>query len=114
MLSWRNMRWRGRVLILLTIALAVANAQCLAYCLTQSDDGASHCHQDGKAKSGHCLLQHDLKVGSARDVAPDAVLDALVEMTEPAVNSAPRHPVELRTASPPLPFDHGTLSPLRV
>src|SRR5450755_3762730 len=72
MLSWRKMRCRlGEILILLTVALVVRNAQCFAHCLAEpGESGAAHCHQHGREKSGHCVMQHDLTADSARAVTP--------------------------------------------
>jgi hypothetical protein len=109
------MRCWSRVLILLTVALAALNAQCFAQCLTQPDgSGATHCHQNGQAKSAHCSLQHELRVGSAGSVTPGAVLIDLVELPVLAFDVILLHAVKLFASSPPSPFGGATPLPLRV
>jgi hypothetical protein len=109
-------RWNGKIPILLTVALVFLNAQCFAYCLTQAaDSNATHCHQHGQKKAGHCALQHDVTAGSLRTVGPvNAVWIALVELPNLAMNPASRHDVELLAASPPTPFHETSPLPLRV
>jgi hypothetical protein len=114
MLSWRKMRsWWARILILLTVALAVANAQCFAQCLMQPR-GAAHCHQHGQTKFAHCSLQHELRLSSAGSVAPGAVLIALVELPDLAINPASPRSIEPLAESPPTPFNPTTPLPLRI
>jgi hypothetical protein len=115
MLRWRKMRWWSKLPILLTVALVMANAQCFAQCLTQPDhSSASHCHQHGSAKAGHCVQQHDLRVGSAAMPTLDCGLVALVELPDLAVTGASWHAAELLAPSPPVPFGENTPLPLRV
>jgi hypothetical protein len=59
-------------------------------------------------------LQHDLRVGSAGSVTPGAVLIALVELPDLAINSASRQCVALLTPSPPVLFSQSTPLPLRI
>src|SRR5258707_5563074 len=108
--------WEAKIPILLTVALVVLNAQCFAYCLTQSaGSNATHCHQHGQKNAVHCSLQHDVTAGSVRAVAPvDGVWIALVELSGLAVNPTLRRCVELLAASPPIPFSEATPLPLRV
>jgi hypothetical protein len=109
--------WQAKIPILLTVALVVLNAQCFAYCLTQAaDTSATHCHQNGQTKGGHCSLQHDVTAGSSSPaLAPvDGVWIAPVELPGLAIDPTSRHDVELLAASPPTPFSEATPLPLRV
>jgi hypothetical protein len=101
---------RGKLLILLTVALAIVNAQCFALCLVQFDAGASHCHP----KPGHCPLQHDLTTGSARTAAPVAAPIALVDLPLLTINPAPQESTEPLTESPPSFFSTAAPLPLRI
>jgi hypothetical protein len=114
MLRWRKMQWWSKLPILLTVALVVANAQCFAQCLAQADDSsASHCHQHGPAKAGHCVQQHDLRVGGAAMPTLDCGLVALVGLADIPILLASAYWFELLTPSPPL-SGKTTPLPLRV
>jgi hypothetical protein len=76
--------------------------------------GGAHCHQHGQAKSAHCSLQHDVRVGSAGSVTPGAVLIAMVELPVLAIDLASRQCVALLTPSPPVLFSKATPLPLRI
>jgi hypothetical protein len=108
------MRWWSKLPIFLTIVLVMANAHCFAQCLAQPDhSSASHCHQHGPAKAGHCVQQHDLRVGSAAMPTLDCDLVALVEQTDIPILLASAYRFELLTPSPPL-SGKTTPLPLRV
>src|ERR1017187_9770931 len=108
MLCWSKMRCWSRVLILATVALVVLNAQCFAKCLTQTtDSGPAHCHQHGKAKSGHCSLQHDLRVGSAGSVARSFLI-TWVKPPPLSIHTPAETAVELLAPSPPVPCGQTT------
>jgi len=68
----------GKVLIVLTLALTLANAQCFARCLVQPcDAGTSPCHSQGNQKSGHCSYRHAITGLSAKhavSIAADSVI----------------------------------------
>jgi hypothetical protein len=66
MLSWRKM---GRVLILLTLVLALANGRCFAHCVVQPcGSETTHCHPQGHANAGQCSHQHDMMAAGLADV----------------------------------------------
>jgi hypothetical protein len=112
MLSWSKMRCWSRVLILLTVALVAFNAQCFAYCLTQGGgNGATHCHQHGKAK---CPQQHELTTSSAQAPSPRFSILAPVMLVAVAINPISRRCVELLSESPPATFGKVIPLPLRV
>jgi hypothetical protein len=100
-------------LILLTVALAMANALCFAQCLAQPDDSSAHCHQHGPDKAGRCVQQHDLRAGSVGTIAPDCGLVALVELPDLPILLGSGYRVELLAPSPPL-SGKTTPLPLRV
>lgn len=103
--------WRIKLLIMLMAALAVANAQCSANCLTQFGNAqATHCHQ----KPGHCPLQHDLKVSSTPSVATDGLVALAVELPDFDVQSMPPVLVEAHNSSPPSLLHTTAPLPLRV
>jgi hypothetical protein len=103
--------WRIKLLIWLMAALAVANAQCSANCLTQFGNvQATHCHQ----KPGHCPLQHDLKVASAPSVAAEGLVALAVETPDVDVQSMPPVLVEAHNSSPPSVLRPTAPLPLRV
>jgi hypothetical protein len=61
----------ARVLILLTIALALANGQCFARCLAQPVDNARvprPCHSQGRPHVD--ARQHDLELTATHSTAP--------------------------------------------
>ena len=96
----------GKVLILLTIALALANARCFAHCLVQpcGQQGAMSCHSHGKANSVNCAHHHDMTAPAASSnpavdfvfvipVAPaDIALDVSLEAFEVVSPSPPERP----------------------
>ena len=100
------MRVRIQVLVLLTMLLAVANAQCLARCGTELCDSArpaSHCHEDpDSAPAESCAHPHFALPGAA---ATSHVTLESADMLVPAaltVNlpSPAEHPVEV-SGDPP-------------
>ena len=73
----------GKALILLTIALTLANAQCFARCLVQPcDTGSSPCHSQGNHKPGQCNFRQAV-TGSSVKVATPA--DICVPLTKVVV-----------------------------
>ena len=102
-------------MILLSVALVALNAQCFANCLTQpGGEAATHCHQHGKAKSAHCLQQHDMSTSSARSAAPGGGFIVLAELPDLAIKFALRAAVELLAPSPPALLNLTTPIPLRI
>jgi hypothetical protein len=96
------------------VALVAANAQCFAFCLTQTGDSATtHCHEHGKAKAGHCSLQHDLRMESAASVTPNLVV-TLAEVPDLALDASQHQVVGAPALSPPVLFSAATPLPLRV
>src|SRR5579864_1377115 len=81
-LIWSEMRlFAGKVLILLAIAMALANARCYSHCLVQpcGEQGSMSCHSHGKANSNGCAHHHDLTAaGGASVQAPG---ECLVDFT---------------------------------
>ena len=61
----------GKALVLLTIALAFANAQCVASCaVSVPEPSAPPCHSQHHSNAGHCPQQHDLKPAAATFLQP--------------------------------------------
>lgn len=57
----------ARVVLLLSVVLVLANAQCFARCLTQPvDNAAPPCHSHGKTQTS--VPQHDVRPSSAATV----------------------------------------------
>ena len=70
----------ARVAILLSIALALANAECFARCLAQpSDHAAPPCHSHGKAQLV-TPQQHDAQPSASFTLAP-AIAIAVLPMS---------------------------------
>jgi|SRR5260370_15992921 len=96
----------GKVLILLTIALALVNVHCFAHCIVQAcASGAMHCHPEGKPDASHCSHQHDVTthaglpcilVETATVVAVQ-ILPGETEASDPSLS-----PLWNGAASPPL------------
>jgi len=105
----------GKVLILLTLALTLANAQCFARCLVQPCDVAtSPCHSSGNQKSGHCSFRHAITGASERHIDLTSTDFAVAEqircpliLTELARGMAP-----LDSSPPLLPV--ASAPPLRI
>src|SRR5208282_1295825 len=95
----------SRVVILLSVMLALANAQCFARCLVQpADHAAPPCHSHGKAQAP--TQQHDWRQASVAQLfAP------VGEITVRPVALTVIEPGELRP--PPLVFSTIPL-PLRL
>src|ERR1700722_5529646 len=95
----------ARVFILLSIALALANAQCFARCLVAAPDHATPpCHSHGHAKTQVAGPQHDIRPSAAPTVPLSAVAADTIVIASPVSTTAEVHPppVTAGTASPPL------------
>ena len=105
----------GKVLILLTIALTLANAQCFARCLVAPCDLAtSPCHSNGNQKSGHCSFRHAITGASARHLDLSVTDFAVIEQLR-----CPLIPSEIARVAIPLDSSPSILpvasaSPLRI
>ena len=107
----------GKVLILLVIAMTLANARCFSHCLVQScgEQGSMSCHSHGKANSNSCAHHHDLTAAGAASVqAPGECLVAFT--AAPVVDELqfPRRTVVEADPSPP--WSSGVIAtlPLRI
>jgi hypothetical protein len=58
-------RYTGKVLILLAIALVLINAGCFARCVVQScQDAPPPCHSHSKGDAKHCPQQNQMKAAA--------------------------------------------------
>src|ERR1700676_3445004 len=65
-------RLPGRVLVLLAITLALANAGCFARCVVQScQDSKPPCHSHGSTEPQHCPQQNQMKMAATGALALD-------------------------------------------
>jgi hypothetical protein len=103
-------RFPVKVLVLLAIALTVANAGCLARCIVQScQDAPPPCHSHNKGDGGHCPQQNQVKLAATVAVALDGgagfslvALFAKVTRPQEFSSSAPNLAVVPLTVSSPL------------
>jgi hypothetical protein len=108
-------RFLVKTLIVLSIAMALANARCVAQCLVQPcESGGDHCHSHGKSNTGLCSHQHEMTVASVdsqfRVDTVQFVLPAAAATLDPQDIWLQ---VEVPAASPPLWF-RATPRPLRI
>lgn len=68
-------RWPGKILVLLAILLAFANAGCFARCVVQScQDSPPPCHSHGSNNDGstkHCPQQNQMRAATTSAVTLD-------------------------------------------
>src|SRR5690242_18551340 len=65
-------RFPGKVLVLLAITLALANAGCFARCTVQScENSPPPCHSHSKGDAGHCPQQNQMKTAVTSALALD-------------------------------------------
>src|SRR5690349_16555328 len=106
----------GKVLILLSIALALINARCFAHCMVQPcTSGAMHCHPEGKADSSQCSHQHNLTAAQANSPAPVDGIQVLLAGAPVLISpQIPQRPKELPDPSPPPHYAVTDPLPLRI
>src|ERR1700728_1970240 len=102
----------ARVCILLSIALALANAQCFARCLVAApgnvpDHATPPCHSHGHSpqKTQAAGPQHDIRPAAAPMVPLSAVAAGTTVIASPFSTTAKLHPpppLSAATTSPPL------------
>jgi len=107
----------GKVLILLTVLVALANARCFSQCLVQpcGEQGAASCHTHGKSSAANCAHHHDLTAPSSPAAVPmdDASFEiAAAPMVIPVIQSW--RDVDGADPSPPPRLDSSSPLPLRV
>ncbi|HTC36469.1 MAG TPA: hypothetical protein VK724_24020 [Bryobacteraceae bacterium] len=98
----------ARVAILLSIALALANAECFTRCLAQPvDHAAPPCHSHSKTQLETPQQQHDAQPSASFTLAPAVAVAAIPvsSLGEPLPAS--------RDDQPQLNYDTGPL-PLRI
>jgi len=98
----------SKTLILLLLALVVANVQCFSQCLVASCDSApTHCHPAG-ATEAHCSHGHDFMPVSGHAPIPIAVIDTITLPSLDVAYAPPDFPaivaVENPFLSPPSPL----------
>jgi hypothetical protein len=110
-------RFLVKILIALSIAMALGNAKCVAQCLVQPcQSGGDHCHTQGKSDSGQCAHQHEMAVSSADSAAThNSVLLWIIPVASPSTESQLiwRQIDNLASSSPPLRAAT-TPQPLRI
>jgi hypothetical protein len=117
MLSWSEMRYRtGKVLILLTIALALANARCFSHCLVQpcGEQGTASCHSHGKSTAGSCAHHHDLTAPASTSFAIGDCIFELAGATSSIGMETGLAVVDAADPSPPPLIASISSLPLRV
>src|SRR5271170_5093983 len=97
----------ARVVILLSVALALANAQCFTRCLVQPADNAmppchSHGHSNGKAQASG--PQHDIRPSAAPMVPLSALAAHTNVIASPFSATTELRPAPLAVARTPLPL----------
>jgi|SRR5579864_934264 len=93
------LRFPGKVLILLAIALALANAGCFARCIVQSCEASPPpCHSHSKGDAGHCPQQNQMKTAVTSAVALDWGA-AFIPVDEPAEVTQTEQPVSFVASS---------------
>jgi hypothetical protein len=105
-----------KILIVFSIAMALANARCVAQCLVQPcESGGDHCHSHGKSNAGLCSHQHEMTVASVdSQAAPGDAVQFILPVASAIFDSpAIRLPMDEPTASPPL-SSRTTPQPLRI
>jgi hypothetical protein len=95
----------ARAVILLSIALTLANAECFARCLAQPPDMAAPCHSHSKTQM--TVQQHDMQPTAATTVGP-AVSPVSIPVSQLAERVSAGAVVQ-----PPLIYDTSPL-PLRI
>ncbi|HEV2689550.1 MAG TPA: hypothetical protein VGV35_13395 [Bryobacteraceae bacterium] len=106
----------GKVLILLTIALALVNARCFSKCLVElcCQKGTMPCHSQGKSTSADCSHHHDLTAPEASaSPAADAVCMLALIPVSIELEASP-DAVAATSPSPPRNKLTTHLLPLRV
>ncbi|HYL76244.1 MAG TPA: hypothetical protein VEU96_18685 [Bryobacteraceae bacterium] len=107
----------GKVLILLAIAMALANARCFSHCLVQpcGQQGSMPCHSHGKPDSNGCAHHHDLT--AAGEASVQAPGECLVDFTAaPVVDELQVSRGTVVEADPSPPWSSGVIAtlPLRI
>src|SRR5580700_9721399 len=91
----------ARAFILLSIALALANAQCFTRCLVEAADNATPpCHSHGKTQV--LPAQHDLRPTAAPTVALCALAVSTNVIALPFLAAAELHPPPPAVSAIPL------------
>ena len=102
----------ARVAVLLSVALALANAQCFTRCLAQpADHSAPPCHSHSKVQTP--APQHDLRPSAGATVQPGATL-MMVTVADFGAPASVASMVAGRTELRPPPLDIATTIPLRI
>jgi hypothetical protein len=98
MISFKMLPVQGKVLVLLFVALMLANAQCFTDCLVaHCGSKPMPCHETGKTKADHCAHGHDLTAPSQHFDTPVALAPA---SALPVLDS---RPLAVETGSPLTP-----------
>src|ERR1700685_723446 len=96
----------ARVLILLSIALALGNAQCFTRCLVQPslDNPTPPCHSHGKTngKAQTSGPQHDIRPSAAPAVPLSALAASPKAIASPSFATTGFHPPPLVVGTTPL------------
>lgn len=85
----------GKILILLAITLALANAGCFARCVVEAcQDSPPPCHSHDQGSTRHCPQQNQMKATAATAVALDwgagfVLIEWPAEMTDAERFSSP-------------------------
>jgi hypothetical protein len=107
----------GKVLILLTIALALANARCFSRCLVQpcGQQGSMSCHSHGKSNSANCAHHHDMTAAAAGALHASGECPFVLAGTPAGIElEASQHTVAAEDPAPPWSADIAASQPLRI
>jgi hypothetical protein len=108
-------RFLVKILIVLSIAMVLANARCVAQCLVQPcESGGDHCHSHGKSNTGLCSHQHEMTVSSVDSQSAASAIQFVLPVTAATLDSQDIWvQMEVPVPSPPL-SPPTTLQPLRI
>lgn len=102
----------GKILVLLALTLAGANAYCFERCLIQPPDSAPPCHAHSKPVLSHWAEPHNLNAAAVRVDQPTAVAVHSAGAITPALPIRPR--IDRSGEAPPGPDLAATVLPLRI
>src|ERR1700683_69932 len=97
----------ARVFILLSIALALSNAQCFARCLVGAPEHATPpCHSHGRSplKTQAAGPQHDIRLSAAPMVPVSALAASTTVIPSLLSTTADLHPPPFAAATTPPPL----------
>ncbi|HEY6391776.1 MAG TPA: hypothetical protein VIX89_10890 [Bryobacteraceae bacterium] len=108
-------RFPVKILIVFSIAMALANARCVAQCLVQScESGGDHCHSHGKSNAGLCSHQHEMTVASVDSQTTGDAVQFLLPVASASLESQDIwFQMDVPAPSPPLLF-RSTAQTLRI